>query len=59
MFDTEVEMRDIDGHKFLIPHEQVSEFNKLITKIRDTEFYTDEFYDACDKFWDRFSMYAR
>lgn len=53
-----VEMRDIDGHKFLIPVTEVSHFEKLINKINDAAMFTDEYQDACQAFWDRFNNYS-
>lgn len=53
-----VEMRDIDGHKFLVPLEEVRLFEKMINKINDATVMSEEYYDACDLFWEHFQNYS-
>lgn len=53
-----VEVLDHDGHEYLIPVDQVSEFNKVVNKIRNMSVFTDEYYDMCEVLWNRFGKYS-
>lgn len=53
-----VEVKDTDGHKFLIPTDQVSEFNKILNRLNDISVFTDEYGNVYNVLWNRFGKYA-
>jgi hypothetical protein len=47
--------KDNDGHKFLIPKDQLTEFDDLFNSYCNAKRFTDEYNDLesefCNKFW--------
>lgn len=50
--------RVYDDDDYLIPVDLVDEFDKLVSIIDGDEQETDVWYDAIDKFVDKFSIYV-
>jgi hypothetical protein len=48
--------KDCDGHWYSIPENQVDHFIQLVESIQNSEFMSDEWYNANDELSDQFGL---